>query len=456
MKLILEGWARFLKEAEEKPPEVSKVNLFPDLDRTEADPASSKQEYAWKANLFPTLEKVGGSFLHAFLKEYRKVFDIVKRASGNPHVETVINLLHDPNSPLKEKYFTDRYIGQGTYRAVYDLGNGLVIKIARQENGAKENKAECDPGNNIQKDLNKFDIGIKYYCDQENNYSFILAEKVEKMKRRHFRDFTKEFYSIYNSPSSDLPTPDWVKYGDLKTALNIDTMKKFKQRFNHEFNKLTSMSSKKVSSLPKQTIHPEISRSKWGKSTAALYHDMKPMNNFSTASEEMIALKKVQETFHRGVLGETFTTYANLAFGTWLELWLLDYRKTGQLNIKSSPVFFSLKQETKDFVVKLLEFAYGNQNVLLWDLREENMGISNGKYVIIDILTNSNSSFYNWFKMKLKSILPREAAQNPPVERQGAGGRSQWLSSKWSQQQRPPQGNIKTRKPDFKKHDFTP
>lgn len=92
------------------------------------------------------------------------------------------------------RYGQYAYIGSGSSREVYDLGNGYVVKVAKNEAGTEQNRAEYY----ISKDD---DSGIfAKVINVSNDYSMLIMKKAKKVKNikvvwHYFDAYDKhEFY----------------------------------------------------------------------------------------------------------------------------------------------------------------------------------------------------------------------------------------------------------------------
>lgn len=69
-----------------------------------------------------------------------------------------------------------RYLGSGSARRVYDLGNGYVIKVAKNQKGIAQNKVEyaisSEDSSGIFADV--FDISL--------NYKYLIMRKADQVK----------------------------------------------------------------------------------------------------------------------------------------------------------------------------------------------------------------------------------------------------------------------------------
>jgi len=111
-----------------------------------------------------------------------------------------------------------RYIGSGSCREVFDLGNGYVVKIAKNAAGIAQNKAEyyisrCDNSNMFAKVI-----------DVSKNFEFLIMERADK---------------VYNI------TEIW-RYFDVKSKKEMFALKQIKsisQNYNLLLSDLNRQSS---------------------------------------------------------------------------------------------------------------------------------------------------------------------------------------------------------------------
>lgn len=68
-----------------------------------------------------------------------------------------------------------RYIGSGSGRTVYDMGNGYVVKIAKNEAGVAQNKSEYNISANEYSNL------FAKVVQVSNNFNLLIMEKAEKI-----------------------------------------------------------------------------------------------------------------------------------------------------------------------------------------------------------------------------------------------------------------------------------
>lgn len=82
-----------------------------------------------------------------------------------------------------------RYIGSGSGRRVFDLGNGYVVKVARNRRGIAQNRVEYDIS--ISDDSNLF----AKVPSVSNDYRLLIMEKAIRIRR--FSDIFK-YYNVRN------------------------------------------------------------------------------------------------------------------------------------------------------------------------------------------------------------------------------------------------------------------
>jgi hypothetical protein len=78
-----------------------------------------------------------------------------------------------------------KYIGSGSSRDVFDLGNGYVVKMAKNCAGIAQNKAEYNISNYGDSDL------FAKVIEVSNNFNFLIMEKADNIYNisqvvRHF------------------------------------------------------------------------------------------------------------------------------------------------------------------------------------------------------------------------------------------------------------------------------
>jgi hypothetical protein len=104
-------------------------------------------------------------------------------------------------------------IGSGSGRIVFDLGNGYVVKAARNRKGIEQNKAEHQISN-----IENWNIFAKVMAHSED-YSLIIMEKAQRISS--FRDIWN-YYHVKNNRqllSSDEFQSNLIKYNLLTADL---------------------------------------------------------------------------------------------------------------------------------------------------------------------------------------------------------------------------------------------
>lgn len=90
-------------------------------------------------------------------------------------MDTIFKIDFDKvNFNIRNRYY--RYIGSGSGRRVYDLGNGYVIKVAKNTKGIAQNKAEYQISLNDASDL------FAKITQVSENFNFLIMEKAERIK----------------------------------------------------------------------------------------------------------------------------------------------------------------------------------------------------------------------------------------------------------------------------------
>ena len=70
-----------------------------------------------------------------------------------------------------------KYIGSGSGRAVFDLGNGYVVKVAKNRRGIAQNKAETQIASANYSNL------FARIAQSSDDYEFVIMERAEKIQR---------------------------------------------------------------------------------------------------------------------------------------------------------------------------------------------------------------------------------------------------------------------------------
>lgn len=106
---------------------------------------------------------------------------------------------------IKHGYY--KYLGSGSCRRVYDLGNGYVVKVAKNEAGIAQNKSEYIISKNDYSNLFAKVIQISY------DFNFLIMEKAEKVNNISY------VWKYFNVRSK-------------RELFNIDELKKIKKNYN--------------------------------------------------------------------------------------------------------------------------------------------------------------------------------------------------------------------------------
>jgi hypothetical protein len=85
---------------------------------------------------------------------------------------------------------TYRYIGSGSGRAVYDLGNGYVAKLAKNKKGFAQNKVEYHISTTTDSDVLAKVMGIS------DDSRLVIMEKADKI--RHISEVW-EYFDVENN-----------------------------------------------------------------------------------------------------------------------------------------------------------------------------------------------------------------------------------------------------------------
>lgn len=99
-----------------------------------------------------------------------------------------------------------RYIGSGSGRQVFDLGNGYVIKVAKNKAGIAQNKSEYKISSNDHSNLfakviqasNDFKLLIMQKADKIYNISYVwkyfnLTSKMELFNSKELQNITRRY-----------------------------------------------------------------------------------------------------------------------------------------------------------------------------------------------------------------------------------------------------------------------
>nr|WP_271716029.1 hypothetical protein [Anaeromicropila herbilytica] len=87
----------------------------------------------------------------------------------------------------KGKY---KLLGSGSGRRVYDLGNGYVVKVAKNRKGIAQNKTEYEISSNDPSDVF---ARVKAMSDDS---IFLVMEKAQRLKDL---SYVRQYYHVYNN-----------------------------------------------------------------------------------------------------------------------------------------------------------------------------------------------------------------------------------------------------------------
>lgn len=137
-----------------------------------------------------------------------------------------------------------RYIGAGSARKVYDLGNGFVIKIAKNVKGIAQNEAEFLISNNDDSSL----LAKVYFISDDYKYLImkkainIKSEiellnyfKIRNKKELKNNKFIKEIYDRHNLVWADLYK--FTSWGKIKNRLVLIDYGYTKEIYNEFYKK---------------------------------------------------------------------------------------------------------------------------------------------------------------------------------------------------------------------------
>lgn len=91
-----------------------------------------------------------------------------------------------------------KYLGKGSGRRVFDMGNGYVIKVAKNKKGIAQNEAEHKMVLDTEADL------FAKVVSASEDFKYVIMEKAERVQRmnyiwKHFNaKNNKEFYQTIN------------------------------------------------------------------------------------------------------------------------------------------------------------------------------------------------------------------------------------------------------------------
>ena len=107
----------------------------------------------------------------------------------NEYVDNFINEIQNIrsfNGKIKHANAKLTKIGSGTGRAVYDIDDKVVLKLAKNPKGQAQNEAESGAG--TYQDTQ--DIVTKVFDFDENQYTWILSEKAKKVTQSRIKELT--------------------------------------------------------------------------------------------------------------------------------------------------------------------------------------------------------------------------------------------------------------------------
>lgn len=101
-----------------------------------------------------------------------------------------------------------KYIGSGSCRDVFDLGNGFVVKIAKNRAGIAQNKAEYRIS---QRDNSGIFARI---VQASNNFDLLIMEKAEKL-------YNIEYVWLYFNVRNEKELVDLPEFQNIKRKYNL-------------------------------------------------------------------------------------------------------------------------------------------------------------------------------------------------------------------------------------------
>mgnify|MGYP001434148079 CR=1 FL=1 len=138
-----------------------------------------------------------------------------------------------------------RYIGSGSCRHVFDLGNGHVIKLAKNEAGIAQNKSEYEISAKDNSDLfakviqpsDEFSLLIMQKADKINNISYVCDYFNVTTKRELFK--LKELQNIkmnYNLVLGDFyRKSSWGIINERPVIIDYGFTREIKERYYQYF-----------------------------------------------------------------------------------------------------------------------------------------------------------------------------------------------------------------------------
>ncbi|WP_300381641.1 hypothetical protein [Clostridium sp.] len=134
-----------------------------------------------------------------------------------------------------------RYIGSGSSRKVFDLGNGYVVKVAKNNAGFAQNKMEykissTDTSNlfaNVIQASDDFYALVMQKADKINNFSYVsdyfkVRNIAEVLRLKEFQDI----YYKYNLLLNDLRTiNNWGIINGRPVIIDYGFTKEIRERY---------------------------------------------------------------------------------------------------------------------------------------------------------------------------------------------------------------------------------
>lgn len=118
---------------------------------------------------------------------------------------------------IEQKY---QLLGKGTARMVYDLKNGYVLKLAKNEKGLAQNMVESNP--KIQKEYPNYVAKISSF-DKKGIY--LIQEKIKPLTEKRFEELTGlqgAGFMYYLRFGLDWDNPFYKKVKELVSKFKLD------------------------------------------------------------------------------------------------------------------------------------------------------------------------------------------------------------------------------------------